>query len=683
MQSLSSREWFSVERLGDVQWNSQQDTVLWPEAESLKGAIMEIAKGFGALKAELRYAKREAGWDHLGPKELVELTRLLKSILASILWMKSLIEVATRIEKRGGWDCFRGSDISHPVAGEVEKQQWNWIFEQTLGPTEQLSQAMDDGIDYVACSLRFRKPRAASRSDHEANGNVAAKQLEQMIGDYLKQQQGSLKTWLSWKDMDHPSQVEALKSGRKPADSQIRERHQLQLYFLLDDRRWHHEEKRLIIPTWKQMRKWFWASLAREDGELDYQKYGKRSGTVRVYFDDVLQTGTDAEHLPLKPSGKRVAVATMTIAIVAFLRNSQLFYIEQRLIWGSIMVAISMTETSGSGIYGQLQRLLGTAIGMVLSYIDWYIVDGRSAGVIVFFGITMVLSNSLYLKLPNDAVLPTIIMATVSLIVGYELQIKKVGIAVSETNLQQYHPLFELSPYRLATVVGGVGVAFLFTNFPRGKSPEKVLEKNHARMLAKEIVLLQGMDHHNTFLAWEPTFGGKFPKGTASMLCCSEIVVSVANSLGNVLTTTDPEFSETWLRCFKQLITILDSRSREVASLLNTLSGAILDEKPVPFYLKAPKPCPLTELITDLDVSLFNVQRVCEPTYSAFAAMEITMALLADDASQLLSETKKLVGEFDFIKDTSIPESSSLSYERELAVPDSEPHQRNGVIMRR
>lgn len=234
MQSLSSREWFSVQRLGEVQCKSQQDAILWPEAESLKDAIMEAAQGYAEIKAELRYAKREAGWDYLGPRELVELTRSLKSILASILWMKSLIEAATRIEKRGGWDCFRESGVSHPAAGEVEKQQWNWIFEQILGPTEQLSQAMDDGIDHIACSLRFRKPPAASRSDHEANGNVAAKQLEQLIGDYLKQQEGSLKTWLLWKDMDDPSQVEALKRGRKPADSQIRERHQLQLYFLLD-----------------------------------------------------------------------------------------------------------------------------------------------------------------------------------------------------------------------------------------------------------------------------------------------------------------------------------------------------------------------------------------------------------------------------------------------------------------
>jgi hypothetical protein len=143
--------------------------------------------------------------------------------------------------------------------------------------------------------------------------------------------------------------------------------------------------------------------------------------------------------------------------------------------------------------------------------------------------------------------------------------------------------------------------------------------------------------------------------------------------LENVLTIADPEFSETWLGCFKQLITALDSRSREVASLLNTISGAILDEKPIPFYLKAPKPCPLTELITDLEGRLFNVQRVCEPTYSAFAAMEITMALLADDASQLLSETKKLVGGLNFIKD--YPTSASWPF------ANSEPSQRNGEIM--
>lgn len=239
VQSLSSREWFCEQRQGAIQRNPEQEIALWPEAKFLKDMIMDVAKGLGDIKAELRYAKREAGWDYLGPKELVELTRLLNGILTSMLWMGSLVEMATRIERRG-FNYFRGSGISHLAAefereaGQVEKQQWHWIIEQTCGPTERLSQAMEEGIEHVMYSLRLRKPPVTSRLDQEANRNVAAKHLEQMIGDYLQQQQGPLKTWLIWNDMDHPSQVEALKSGQKPADSQIRERHQFQLYFLLD-----------------------------------------------------------------------------------------------------------------------------------------------------------------------------------------------------------------------------------------------------------------------------------------------------------------------------------------------------------------------------------------------------------------------------------------------------------------
>jgi hypothetical protein len=187
-------------------------------------------------------------------------------------------------------------------------------------------------------------------------------------------------------------------------------------------------KKRLVLPTWKQMKKWFWASLSREDRELDYYQYSRRSGTVRIYLDDVLQTGTDPEHAPPQSTwekigdnfrrgfhffgspesvfGFRVAVATMTVSLVAFLRNSQHFYIQQRLIWGSIMIAISMASTVGSAIYGQSMRLLGTTIGMVMSYIDWYIVDQQPAGVLVFVGITMFLSHYPLIRFPNHAVPP-------------------------------------------------------------------------------------------------------------------------------------------------------------------------------------------------------------------------------------------------------------------------------------
>lgn len=336
-------------------------------------------------------------------------------------------------------------------------------------------------------------------------------------------------------------------------------------------------KKRLVHPTWKLMRKWFWAALSREDQQLDYYQYSRRSGTARVCLNDVIQTGTDPEHLPPQSTwekigdtlrkgyhffgspesvfGFRVAVATMVVSVVAFLRNSQHFYIQQRLIWGSIMIAISMTSTVGSAMYGQSMRLLATFIGMVMAYIDWYIVDQQPAGVLVFVGITMFLSHYPLIRFPNHAVPPIVEMVTVMLIVGYALQVKKVGLIISESNEQEYHALYILSPYRLATVVGGIGVAFLFTYFPsattvkscfrrdfasflyllahyyssvymtnslvvRGlagdhndkKSLGRVLEKARTRVLAKEIILLQAMEEHRWFFRWEATTGGKFPR---------------------------------------------------------------------------------------------------------------------------------------------------------------------------
>ena len=81
--------------------------------------------------------------------------------------------------------------------------------------------------------------------------------------------------------------------------------------------------------------------------------------------------------------GFRVACATMSIAILAFLQDTQTFFIEQRLVWAMIMVAISMTMTSGSGIFGFLARIAGTLIAMCSSLVIWYVAGGRGIPVVV------------------------------------------------------------------------------------------------------------------------------------------------------------------------------------------------------------------------------------------------------------------------------------------------------------
>lgn len=48
------------------------------------------------------------------------------------------------------------------------------------------------------------------------------------------------------------------------------------------------------------------------------------------------------------------------------------------------MVAMSMTKTSGQAVFQFVLRVGGTAIAMIGSYVIWYIVDGHTAGVIVF-----------------------------------------------------------------------------------------------------------------------------------------------------------------------------------------------------------------------------------------------------------------------------------------------------------
>jgi hypothetical protein len=211
--------------------------------------------------------------------------------------------------------------------------------------------------------------------------------------------------------------------------------------------------KSLIIPTLKQLRRWARDTVSREDSDLDYQEYSTRSGTVIVRPSDAVQTKKGAEHLPPmsvweklsdkfrtiphffgspeSAFGFGVVTGTMIISVTCFLRNSQQFFIDQRIIWGSIMVAISLNRTAGSGIYGQFLQFSGTALAMVASYIVWYIVDQQTWGIIVFLGITMFFYHYILTKHYDIIVVPMIGMVTVILIVGYELQVRKIGIPVS------------------------------------------------------------------------------------------------------------------------------------------------------------------------------------------------------------------------------------------------------------
>lgn len=80
-------------------------------------------------------------------------------------------------------------------------------------------------------------------------------------------------------------------------------------------------------------------------------------------------------------------------------------------------------------------------MAMVLAFICYYIVDGHTAGVLVFLFIFLHIGMYIVVKHPAIAPVGVISAVTLVLIIGYELQAAKLGIAAAESNGQVYWPM--------------------------------------------------------------------------------------------------------------------------------------------------------------------------------------------------------------------------------------------------
>jgi hypothetical protein len=99
------------------------------------------------------------------------------------------------------------------------------------------------------------------------------------------------------------------------------------------------------------------------------------------------------------------------------------------------MKAIGMSMTSGQSIFGFIGRVLGTAVAMVCSLVIWYIVDQKTPGVIVMLWLFIFLEMYFFIKFQRLIAIFLVAIVTQILIVGYELQVRKIGIAAGECPL--------------------------------------------------------------------------------------------------------------------------------------------------------------------------------------------------------------------------------------------------------
>ena len=251
MRSLPTRDWYGEKSSSedsdsgmDSKNTTSSRTTPWPEADALKAVATGSTELQVKIQAELRYAKLEVAWGKLEGKDLSTINRFLKGILVPMLGMESLTDVTDRIEKRGGWGAVRLPKAGHEsteadfvALEEKEKQQWTWIFEKLQGPVHQLQEAMIEGLDHCLYSLEFAKrPKTQTQIDIEASvsgsyftGKAFAPFLESKIQEFLKNRESFLKEWCAFKGMDYPKS-----DGVEPSKNPLHERHQSQLYLVLD-----------------------------------------------------------------------------------------------------------------------------------------------------------------------------------------------------------------------------------------------------------------------------------------------------------------------------------------------------------------------------------------------------------------------------------------------------------------
>lgn len=307
--------------------------------------------------------------------------------------MTTITDIFKRISDHRGWVVDDSMAPEVLAEKENEKRVWSSVMRQMHEPFEILSEAIDQGLEHAAICLEIL-PRPKSRCSNDLE--VQAGQLcpgdpgfAQLVDNKVKvfnSVRGKLlRAWVTEREI--ALQEERIDNPEYHCSAARLERDQVQFYVLLFMENMMHTagmavqaliafadskvedgtmtRSRLIMPGFRRLEKWFIGILSSEDSSAEQSPDSIEGSSNIIYFGDGYSRKKDPEHLPPVTAwqhfgqglralsrffgseesafGLRAACATMTIGIVAFLESTQRFFIEQRLVWAMIMVAIGMS----------------------------------------------------------------------------------------------------------------------------------------------------------------------------------------------------------------------------------------------------------------------------------------------------------------------------------------------------
>jgi hypothetical protein len=360
-------------------------------AKELRGVVGQCRELMGKIQMDITFAKREVAWGKLSARELGELAKLIRNAAIPIVGMTTIMDIFQRVAERRGWNT-SAADPEVLAEKNLEKTVWNEVMKRMHEPFKVLSEVIDEGLQHAALQLEIiPRPKVAKKAandvDVEARGDTLqpgdvgfTKVLDEKLERFRAMKGVALRAWVTER---------ALVRGETTGvpEEELRERDQAQLYVLLYMERLMYasaqamkdlvsfsdlqvadgtmSKNRLIFPSQRRLRKWFLSIFDGSKSASEDSPDMTETGANVVYVGDGYNRKKDPEHLPAATAwqhfgnglrkfsrffgspesvfGFRVACATMTIGIVGFLESTQNFFIQQRLVWAMIMVALGMT----------------------------------------------------------------------------------------------------------------------------------------------------------------------------------------------------------------------------------------------------------------------------------------------------------------------------------------------------
>lgn len=410
------------------------------DTRSLEGVIEARLSALGGIlskiKAELNYTKIEFAWGKLVPEDLTQIHDHLSSLFLSLAGLSMLPEISQTMLTHGLAQQDTIQEAKYNRDETRQAPQWgNMVngLETRLTSTQKLIGAgLEAAMELleIPLSRATQRQRNLSPPDLEQGTDSVVQSLKpstffyQEIAKYEDRRRNLHRIWPS---LMFPSEISTTLSkeevDQQSGDHDVRE-HLLVFLFMeqMQNEALHavHEllnfaetkvnsgsmrRNRLIIPSYRvfdlvtplmdvahyqssDKRRSSSSSIARPWKSRDAEHLAPRNWLERIgsHLRGLAKLLTSPE----SKFGARVAMASVTVAILAYIRQTHNWFTEERVIWVMVVIVIGMKAESGASTYGYLARIGGTIVSLVLALIVWYIVVGHTAGVLVFLYIANV-----------------------------------------------------------------------------------------------------------------------------------------------------------------------------------------------------------------------------------------------------------------------------------------------------